>query len=382
MNVLRTGGKECFSDLPLAVNWILTTQCNYRCSYCFHYGEGKKPPVVRPFSTLSQLKTAVDNIASLNRPWYDVTLSGGEPTIHPHIFDLIAMLHEKLGERLNRILIITNGSRNVKLYENISELAKSVDIRMNISLHTDHVDMEHILGLIENLSGDINMNFSLMFNPAKRETVHEIYDTMFECRKKFWFNMSVVTLRDGDRIDPRYTPEDFAWQKKTIKQFKELVTGIQKNFPARKKLKHSLQVIHDIKNGDKIETVKAKNRALELAEGLLKFGGMFCIAHAALLRIDEDGRCKGMVCNADRPICNIYEENALASVRDKLIHVVKCNKGVCGCSSNDRIPKFASEEDAKNFVGFAQKRQSELFEEYDAAHSVKTLYPLVKGDNL
>lgn len=44
MKILRTGGRECFADLPLEVNWVLTNKCNYRCSYCFDYGKGKNPP--------------------------------------------------------------------------------------------------------------------------------------------------------------------------------------------------------------------------------------------------------------------------------------------------------------------------------------------------
>ena len=248
MKILRTGAYETFHDLPLEVNWDLTKKCNYRCSYCFNYGTGNPPPSV-PFSTLEQLNIAVDNIASLNRPWYDVVFSGGEPTVHPHIFDLIEMLHKKLGQRLNRILIITNGSRNESLYGRIADTAKEVTIHLAISIHTDHVDMAHILELIENLSENINMNFSLMFNPAKREMVHEIYDTLYEYRKKFFFGMRVVTLRDGDQVDPRYTAEDFAWQKETADQFEALEQAVSSKFLARKKIEPSMKVFYETVDG-------------------------------------------------------------------------------------------------------------------------------------
>ena len=365
MKVIKTGGRESFIDLPIEVNWMLTSKCNYRCSYCFHYGKGKTPPPQLPFSTLEQLRVAVNNVASLNRPFYNIVFSGGEPTIHPHIFDLISMLYDSLGERLNSILIITNGSRNKPLYERISRFAKSVSISLLISIHTDHVDMAHILELIETLSGDINIHFSLMFNPDKREMVHEIYDTMLEYRKKFWFNMNVVTLRDGDIVDSRYTPEDFAWQKKAIKQFNDLVKSVAPNFPERRKKKYSNPVIHVIENNGEIKTINQGNRTIELADGFLKFRGMYCIAHAYLLRIEEDGRCKGMVCGDDKIIYNAYEENSLLAVRDKLIHAVRCTKRVCGCASNDPIPKFLSEEEAKKYVEFANQKQAQLFAEYE-----------------
>lgn len=326
----------------------------------------KDSPPQLPFSTLEQLKTAVNNIVSLNRPWYKVVLSGGEPTIHPHIFDVIRMLHENLGERLNEVVIITNGSRNQDLYEKVADIAKSVNITMGISLHTDHVDMDHILKLIENLSRDINMGFAIMLNPDKREQVHEIYDIMFEARKKFWFDVNVVTLRDGDRVDPRYTPEDFAWQKSAVKQFREMVNGIAKNFPTRKRARYSNPVIHYVEDNGETKTVRGGNRTLELASGLLQFQGMYCIGRASVLAIDENGTCRGMVCGEDPLIgVNIYEENNLETFRDKfIIHAIKCKSRVCGCAANDPITKFASEEEANKYIEFAQKRQAQLFDEY------------------
>lgn len=51
MKILKTGGKESFTEMPLAVDWVLTKKCNYRCSYCFHYGKGKRfPPPVTIFN--------------------------------------------------------------------------------------------------------------------------------------------------------------------------------------------------------------------------------------------------------------------------------------------------------------------------------------------
>lgn len=373
MKILRTSSPECFNQMPLKVSWFLTAKCNYRCSYCFYHGKGKHTPPQLPFFTLEQAKVAVNNVVSLNRPWYDLQFIGGEPTVYPHITELISMFQERLGERINCILITTNGSRNMKLYQKILEFAKLVRFQLNISIHTDHVDMPHILELIENLSKDTVLQFELMFNPDKREMVYEIYDTLCEYRKKYWFNMNVVMLRDGDRVDPRYTPEDFAWQKKAMKQFNELVKSVASDFPPRKKVKHPKTVFRDIEDNGKVKTVKAGNRNLELIDGLLQYKGMYCIAFANILRIQDDGRCRGIICGDDPFIGNIFEENFITNVRDKLVHAVRCTHNICGCIGNDSVPKFASEEDAKKYVEFAQKRQAELCAEYDATHSERKL---------
>ena len=311
---------------------------------------------------MTQLKAAVENIASLNRPWYNVTLSGGEPTIHPHIFDLISMLHETLGERLNNILIITNGSRNGDLYKKIADIAKAINLRMNISIHTDHVDMNHILNLIEDLANDVRINFSLMFNPDKREQVHSIYATMFDYRKKFPFTMKVVPLRDGDKVDPRYTQEDLVWQQETVRQVEALVNDTASKFPKQRKPKHSFQIFHDIEYNGERGIVETKDRTANFTNGLLALKGMFCVAHTALLEIGEIGLCRGMVCGADPYICNVFEEGSLKAVRDNLIHAVQCPKNICGCSSNDPIPKFSSPEETLRFMQIVHAKQAALFD--------------------
>ena len=365
MNIIRAGGQEFFDILPpLAVDWKITERCNYRCSYCFFYGKGKKHPRQMPFSTLDQLKTAVDNIVSLNRPWYRFTLSGGEPTIHPHFFDLITMLHETFGERLNYITITSNGSRNNELYKKLFDISKEIFIKMQISIHTDHAEKDHILELIENLSNNINLHFFLMFNPAKRELAHEIYDALLEYRKKFPFTMDISLIRDGDRFDPRYKEEDFAWHKKALAQFKELVKTVNVKVPIWKKNRYPLpKIIRDIENNGKITTVN-QNRSSDFAKGLLNYRGMYCLAYTSAIAINPLGRCGGMICGVAPRICNLFEKDAFIALRDNLIQAVPCYRNICGCSNNDGIPKFASEEEAKKYLEFAKKRQAELFDEY------------------
>ena len=199
-----------------------------------------------------------------------------------------------------------------------------------------------------------------MFNPAKREMVHEIYETLLEYRKKFRFNMSVGLLRDGDRIDSRYTHEDFAWREKTVKEFADVVDSVADKFPLQKQPGHALRLFYDIENDGKREISHEKNHDLKLTNGMLAFKGMFCISHTSVLRIEETGECHGMVCYADGITCNIYEKDSLFKNRDNLIRAVQCPCNICGCRVNDPIPKFASEEEAKKFVEIMQARQNRL----------------------
>lgn len=365
MKIIRAGAYEAFYDMPLQVDWMLTTRCNYRCTYCFHYGYGRTPPPQLPFSTLEQLKNAVNNIASLNRPHYDITFTGGEPTIHPHMIDLIYMLRDKLQERLREILIITNGSRNEKFYQKIVEIAKSLNISMQVSVHTDHVDMEHFLELIELLSNNVNLYIPLMFNPDKREEVHLIFDILCEYRKRFPFNMEVKTLRLSNSVDPRYTDDDLQWIQETIKYFHALERAVK--VKSTKKLPVMMNMFHDIEIDGERQVVETVNLDPNYTNGLADFSGMYCVANTANLRIEENGLCRGLICYLPPNMCNIYEKDSLKAVRDNLIHAIQCNKKLCGCPSANYVPKFSSPEEAIGFMKVFGAKQKALFDEYDAA---------------
>ena len=273
--------------------------------------EKVSPPTPKPFSTLEQLKTAVNNIASLNRPWYRITLGGGEPTIHPHFFDLLNMLHETLGENLNQVLIITNGSRNIDFYKKVADLAKFIPIKLTVSVHTDHANMEHILKLIENLSNDIELAFNLMFNPDKREEVKLIYDILFESRKMYPFEMNSFLIRQGVRLDSRYTENDLIWQQQANDYFKALEKAIPlSRFQARqfKRPAHVFSYFHDIEDNGVIKTVDNVDRSLKYTNGFFDFNGMYCMAGTNVLGVEEDGRCRGMVCWLTPYLFNLYED--------------------------------------------------------------------------
>ena len=239
---------------------------------------------------------------------------------------------------------------------------------MSNSIHTDHVDMNHILEHIKNLSEDINISFILMFNPAKREMVHEIYETLFEQRKKYIFKACVFFIRVGTNLDSRYTEEDFAWQKEANARFKALEESVNLPTSHRKKIPHPENLFHQIEDNGEIKTLENVDVTLKKS-GFFNFSGMYCMANTASLRIEENGLCKGLVCEYAPYICNLFEKDALIAIRDRLIHALKCPVPMCGCSANYRVPKFASEEEAKKYLMYAHNKQNALFDEYTKAHT-------------
>jgi len=96
---------------------IITEYCNFRCSYCRGlkneiYGERK----VKELS-LEEIKHNID-LWCENEPLENIRFSGGEPTLHKDIVEIITYSKTK---GIKRIAISSNGSSKTSLYE---ELAK------------------------------------------------------------------------------------------------------------------------------------------------------------------------------------------------------------------------------------------------------------------
>jgi MoaA/NifB/PqqE/SkfB family radical SAM enzyme len=70
------------ADRPLMVNLVVTRRCNLSCGYCTEYDK-VSPPV-----PLDVLKERVDHLARLRTVM--VTLTGGEPLLHPELVELVA----------------------------------------------------------------------------------------------------------------------------------------------------------------------------------------------------------------------------------------------------------------------------------------------------
>ena len=76
--------------------------CNLRCPTCFANSD------VGRFASLDEVERMLDTIVE-NEGYADVVqFSGGEPTIHPRLIEILAMAKRK---RIKAIMINTNGVR-------------------------------------------------------------------------------------------------------------------------------------------------------------------------------------------------------------------------------------------------------------------------------
>jgi MoaA/NifB/PqqE/SkfB family radical SAM enzyme len=71
----------------IKIEWNIGKRCNYDCSYC--------PSVIHdnssPHTDINILKATVDTLCDLEKP-IRLSLTGGEPCVHPRIEELIAYI--------------------------------------------------------------------------------------------------------------------------------------------------------------------------------------------------------------------------------------------------------------------------------------------------
>jgi MoaA/NifB/PqqE/SkfB family radical SAM enzyme len=72
---------------PLMVNLVVTRRCNLSCGYCHEY-DHSSPPV-----PLAALRERIDHLARLRS--VIVTLTGGEPLLHPDLVPVVAHVRER-----------------------------------------------------------------------------------------------------------------------------------------------------------------------------------------------------------------------------------------------------------------------------------------------
>ena len=324
------------------------------------------------FSTLQQLQTAVNHLAELNRPYYNLQISGGECTCHPHFFDFIKYASDVLKEKLGNVVIMSNGSASIENFEKLADLAEQTNLNVNIqiSIHSEYSSLKHMTNIVKKVSKKINLCFALMFNPGKREFVAEAYETMGLLRREYPFSMSVVLLYEPPKFinyDSRYTEEDMSWQIKA----NELFEQVEKESPFKSKYDPSGMGQPFIFGEHEGKYVSISDYDLDkfMQFGLLDFRGMYCMCGSNTLNVYPNGICQGIICsffNQHYPDFarkyNIFRENPY---KDKNFTVaIKCPYEKCICAQNHWSPKFRDPAEAANFVEIVRRKQARLLQDY------------------
>ncbi len=88
------------------VSLVITERCTLKCKLCAEYS----PYFPKTsFAPIEDLKKAIDMLFCCVDAVGDFSVSGGEPLLHPEVYEVIRYL-EKYDSRIKRVLVLTNGT--------------------------------------------------------------------------------------------------------------------------------------------------------------------------------------------------------------------------------------------------------------------------------
>ena len=283
------------------VEWNIGKRCNLDCSYC--------PAEIHDnFSPHTDLDVMVNTIYELEKIGKPIRLSltGGEPTVHPKIEKII----ECAKARLQWISITTNGLRLSEWY------AKQPVDQWVFSLHFDN---EHSQRAAENIvyysqlldmhSKDTKFQVNLMCHHEHMDKVRQAaqllegHNIPYVCRRIRW-----TDAEDRDYFDDmRYKEKDLAWildKKSTVKA--NCVVNDKDLIHANDVIKHKLNA----------------------------FEGWTCNAGLESLMIKWDGNVHRATCRVGDSLGNIYDGTFESPVAP-----VICTRKWCTCVADIPLTK-------------------------------------------
>ena len=364
--IIMQGSPECFEGFPLKVHWELTEACNYRCSYCYNKNKEYK----NVFCTLEEAEAAVKHLAMANRPTYQVSLLGGEPTLHPYLSEIITLLSDSLGNRLEKISIITNGSFNDKIIETLLLATTKTCIEVKVSIHFEFLKMEKVKEIIERMSKNVSLVFLVMFHPGMFDKVSAAVDKLCELRHDYPFDISIELIRNPNKdvhFEELYTSEHYKWAEKVRFRFNEIAQKTNLNGLVIPK-EAGWEFVLERRVEGKMVTEKNISTDELVKKTNCRFLGLFCCTGTSVIHINPNGTTRGLVCWLAKNEFNIYKENPFR--KEGIIKTIQCTRERCNCNVNWRVPKFKSSSEAEEFIRMCQSKQQQLIESsplYDAA---------------
>lgn len=302
------------NELKLSIQWHIINLCNNDCSYCTYRKIRKTKKAT--ISAKKDLILALDHIYDMDRPEYEFRFmgSGGEPTLHPHLHEIINYIENKFENKLskNGIWIMSNGIKDLEYFKKI----ESPNITYHISVHPEHMDNSHVVELVENLS---NVHINVMYFPEMRDKCKDLVDKLIELHSEYEFTSRIVYVRgepNFTEVIPSYTADDLEYvKKKNI----ELVS-----------------LNHDDNLYWEVDTFCE---------------GTYCVQGANVLRINEWGNYSGSSCMLAKYSDETLFKRRLKEKISDMISVGQCNQKRCASDVHmSRGTSYTSLEEATLFI--------------------------------
>jgi len=182
-------------DKILRINWHILNWCNLKCSYC-----NVKENLSYDYNDTTQIaqsyKLIISRLKTISKP-FEICLTGGEPTLHPNIEEILEGLNEI--KNLVKIYFFTNLTRSETFYKSIKSFSK---VKYYASFHPEY-HKEDFLKKCKNLNCEVHI--SMM--PEYKNYILNIIDNCKSNNIKFKLNFLVDTPYYTNNLDQDFFTE-------------------------------------------------------------------------------------------------------------------------------------------------------------------------------
>jgi organic radical activating enzyme len=295
----------------LTVTLQLTTACTYSCRYC--------PDTLSKGSAGNFDLNQLDKFfAKFPAKEIILTITGGEPTIHPDLPAVLELAH-KLGIKTQ---VDTNGVRTKRFYQEIGPMADVWNITLHTSQHS--LDLEKITVLTDNSFVVVY----IMMDPDYWIIAVDWWKQLIQIDNIKVIPLKIVNNWSGAEFTTSYTEEQHTWLLNTM--------PVLNLTPERK---DCLVKTHAwLLDADSVYTQASGDQRLldgyaVIKQGINNFYGWRCSAGNENILINQNG-------SASWANCGIKQYNHFLDIDPiELTNPVLCDRLECTCITDIRSTK-------------------------------------------
>lgn len=302
-------------DEQFFIKWKLIDSCNFDCSYCKDVARNNHCIYV-----YDRLLAIINKIINLPHPEIFITLKGGEPTLHPFLYDII---NKFLSYRNKKIYITlqTNGSAEFSYYLNLAKNFPAKSITFSIGIHSQYTDLQKIITIAAAMAENKqNVHFNFYNYDANNESNRRFVDALQKLRKIINFSFDGIESLNARSLAASDTAK--------------------------------IEFLDEINSQD----IKKDTNQIDPAQ----INGMinpeeagYCCHGANFLYIDADGHAYGTDCGKAVSPLPLWHEKATINY-EKIFY---CKNAICQDARRVKLPKFARKQDALDYLDQQQEKK-------------------------
>lgn len=271
------------------ITWECTTECNYKCSYCWpacHDGKYRWPDTDKTNKLIEYIKTfSQDKTVILD-------IMGGEPTLWP---DLERFCHAV--DKNSLITFSSNGSRTARWWQNFTAPIN----HLVFSFHPENANVEHFLQMLNEVHVRYRTTVYVLYHPKFKDICLNAFDKLTTNDLKISVKMKRII--DNDRFN---STEDI-----------EILSKIYFNCEIKaKQVDMDMFIDNTLVNPNKL-----------IAQDKHSFTGWTCNLGQNYRYIKADGTIYGAACSVATALGNVYEHGETVAPS-----ATTCTAKFCDCA--------------------------------------------------